>query len=169
MATTLLETERLILREFIPEDLQLIFSLDSDRRVMEFIRPPSKTIEEANATYNKIMTTRSKHPLFGNWVAVLRESHEPIGWFCLKDLDNTAEIEVGYRLLHAFWGNGYATEGAKALITYGFTTCNLSAIVGVTSLTNIRSQHVLEKCGLKFSKTAFIYETDVKYYIIKNS
>jgi len=62
-------------------------------------------------------------------------------------LDNTEEIEVGFRLLHRFWGKGYATESAQALIDYRFTKCGLSVIVGITNQTNLRAQHVLEKCG----------------------
>ncbi len=166
MESYFIQTERLSFREFKESDISFIFELDSDEKVMEFIRPPTKTIEEATATYHKIITTRKKDLRFGNWIAVTKDTNEAIGWFCLKDLDNTAEIEVGYRLKYRFWGKGYATEGAKALIEYGFNKCGLTTIVGVTSQTNVRSQHVLEKCGLQFVKHAFIYETNVRYFAI---
>ncbi|MBK9457457.1 MAG: GNAT family N-acetyltransferase [Bacteroidetes bacterium] len=162
-----IRTERLILREFNASDIALIFELDSNSAVMEFIRPPSKTLQEAEATYNKIVATRQRDKRFGNWVAVTINTHEAIGWFCLKDLDNTSAIEVGFRLLPRFWGYGYATEGAKALIDYGFTVCNLNTIVGVTTDANLRSQSALTKCGLQFIKHARFYETDVKYYAIE--
>jgi [ribosomal protein S5]-alanine N-acetyltransferase len=164
-----LETERLYLREFEPSDVAFILKLDGDPRVMEFLRPPSKTIEDAVFTYEKIQLTRKKDIRFGNWVAVTKSTNNIIGWFCLKDMDNTPTIEVGYRLLFDYWGNGYATEGSRKLIEYGFTKCNLQTIAGVTHPLNVRSQHVLLKCGLTFKRKDFIYETDVYYYEINKA
>lgn len=138
MKNIFLQTERIILREFNEQDIPMLFELDSDPDVMEFIRTPSKLISEAEATFQKIVATRKKDIRFGNWVAILKNKQEPIGWFCLKDLDNSNTIEVGYRLLKRFWRNGYATEGARELIRYGFVECGLNGIAGVTHPNNIR-------------------------------
>lgn len=166
MSEAFLITDRLLLREFTETDIDLIYKLDSNPTVMEFIRPPTKTLEEANVTYQKILNTRKKDIRFGNWIGVTKSNNQPIGWFCLKDLDNTSTIEVGFRLLPEFWGNGYATEGAKALIKYGFEQCNLPFIAGVTKPENIRSKNALQKCGLKFLRNDYIYETQVHYFEI---
>lgn len=169
MSEIFLQSDRLIFKEFIPSDLNLIFELDSDARVMEFIRPPITQPLQAQGGYDRIMNTRLIDSRFGNWVAVTKNTNEKIGWFCLKYIDNTDLVEVGYRLLYKYWGNGYATEGAKALIDYGFNNCNLNEIVGITHPNNKRSQHVLEKCGLRFIKEWYVYETDVFYYSIKKT
>ncbi|MBK8342529.1 MAG: GNAT family N-acetyltransferase [Bacteroidetes bacterium] len=132
MSGIFLQTERLLFQEFTPSDLNLIFELDSDARVMEFIRPAITEPHQAQPGYNRIMNTRLIDNRFGNWVAVTKNTNEKIGWFCLKYIDNTDLVEVGYRLLHKHWGKGYATEGAKALIDYGFNICNLNEIVGIT-------------------------------------
>lgn len=166
MSEAILITDRLLLREFTETDIDLIYKLDSNPTVMEFIRPPTKTLEEANVTYQKILNTRKKDIRFGNWIGVTKSDNQPIGWFCLKDLDNTTTIEVGFRLLPEFWGYGYATEGAKALIKYGFEQCNLPFIAGVTKPENIRSKNALQKCGLKFLRNDYIYETQVHYFEI---
>ncbi len=169
MSEIFLQTERLVLQEFLLSDLNLIFELDSDERVMEFIRPPITSLNQAQDGYDRIMNTRQIDSRFGTWVAVTKHSNEKIGWFCLKYIDKTNLVEVGYRLLFNHWGNGYATEGAKALIEYGFNICNLDEIVGITHPNNKRSQHVLEKCGLRFIKEWHVYETDVFYYAIKKN
>ena len=166
MSEVFLITERLLLREFTEADIDLIYRLDSNPKVMEFLRPPTTTMEEANATYQKILNTRKKDIRFGNWVGISKSDNQPIGWFCLKDLDNTSTIEVGFRLLPEFWGNGYATEGAKALIKYGFELCQLPFIAGVTKPENLRSKNALQKCGLKFLRNDYIYETQVHYFEI---
>lgn len=169
MSEVFLIADRLLLREFKPTDIDLIYKLDSNPIVMEFLRPPTTTMEEANATYQKIQNTRKRDIRFGNWVGIRKLDNQPIGWFCLKDLDNTATIEVGFRLLPEFWGNGYATEGAKALIKYGFEQCQLPFIAGVTKPENMRSKNALQKCGLKFLRNEFIYETQVHYFEISRT
>lgn len=163
---TFLRTDRMRFREFTPDDISFIFGLDSDADVMRFIRPPSTTQEDAVATYLKIMDTRRRDIRFGNWVAQLHGSTEPIGWFCLKHLDQTPTIEVGYRLHKKYWGQGLATEGTKALLDYGFNSCHLETIAGVTHPENFASQRVLEKCGLQFERMAHYYNVPVKYFAI---
>ena len=71
-----------------------------------------------------------------------------IGWGCLKYTPPTCDVEVGYRLLHEAWGQGYATEIATALVRYGFGTLTLDRIIGVTHPGNTASQRVLLKSGL---------------------
>jgi [ribosomal protein S5]-alanine N-acetyltransferase len=58
------------------------------------------------------------------------------------------EVEVGYRLRHDAWGQGFATEGARELVRYGFDTVGLLRIIGITDPDNLASQNVLRKCGL---------------------
>ncbi|MEZ5014638.1 MAG: GNAT family N-acetyltransferase [Chitinophagales bacterium] len=160
----LLETDRLILRSFEPMDVHLIYALDSDPRVLQYIRPVTTDMAGAQATYEKIMRTAAPDPRFGNWVALRKNDNKPIGWFCLKDLDGTGEYEIGYRLVYAHWGNGYATEGALALLKYARETCQLPYVVAVTHKDNMASQRVLEKCGLHFIHTADYYGHPCKYY-----
>ncbi len=91
---------------------------------------------------------------------------EFIGWFCLKHLDDTNEIEIGYRLLKEYWGKGYATEMSDKIIEYGFEIMKLNVIVGITQPGNMASQKVLKKVGLLYIKDAFYYNTHVKYFSI---
>ena len=100
----------------------------------------------------------------GVWPAFIKKGSEFIGWFGLKYLDDTPEIEVGFRLLHKFWGHGYATEMTQALINYGFDHLKVDRIVAVTHPDNNASQRVLEKSGMVWEKHAFHYGIKVDYY-----
>lgn len=89
---------------------------------------------------------------FGFWAASLIETGEFIGMIGLINVQFithfTPAVEIGWRLAFKHWGKGYATEGAKASLTYGFNTLNLKEIVSFTTEKNIRSRHVMEKIGM---------------------
>ena len=86
------------------------------------------------------------------------------GWTCLKHLDNTDEIEIGYRYFPQFWGLGLCTEISTALLEYGFLKVGLDRIVGISNPENKASIRVLEKIGLKYERNAHYYGVDVVYY-----
>ncbi len=144
-----LETERIALREFTRADAPDIAYLDSDPRVMRYINggKPSTPAEVA-ATMRRVPRNYWMYPGLGTWRAERRDTGQFIGWFALKYIPHTPEVEVGYRLVFDAWGRGFATEGAKALMRYGFETLTLERIIGVTEAGNRASQHVLTKAGL---------------------
>ena len=89
---------------------------------------------------------------------------EMIGVAGLQHLADGPEVEVGYRFLRNHWGNGYATEAARASIRFGFEELELERIVAVTMPTNRASRRVMEKCGLAFVGVMQVYGTaQVKY------
>src|SRR5215217_7231353 len=98
----LLETPRLRLRRFRDDDVDNILRLDSDPDVMRYIRDPSTTTRES-AAESVARTIRfydnESYPGLGIWAMELLSTNAFIGWSCLKPLDNTSEIEVGYRFL----------------------------------------------------------------------
>ena len=150
-----LETERLILREFLPSDDVGMFELDSNPELHKYIgNNPIQTIEEARAI---IKTVRQQYldNGIGRLAAIEKSSGEFIGWSGLKFIKEYENnhinfYDVGYRLIPKFWGKGYATESAKAAISYGFTKLNLVDIIGSANIENVKSRRALEKCGLKF-------------------
>ena len=87
------------------------------------------------------------YPDLGIWHASRRDTGAFIGWFSLKYAGKSPDIEIGYRLLHAAWGRGFATEGAQAMADYGFDDLGLHRIIGVTHRGNQASQRVLMKAG----------------------
>jgi len=144
-----LQTLRIDLREFTRDDFDDLLRLDSDPRVTKYINggKPMSTKEVEAALGRVTRYYRSVHGL-GVWYATRRDTGAFIGWYCLKYCPPTCDVEVGYRLLHNAWGQGFATEGATELIRYGFDDLGLDMIIGVTHPGNRASQRVLMKSGL---------------------
>jgi RimJ/RimL family protein N-acetyltransferase len=147
---SMFETQRLRIREMQITDFNHLFALDTDPEVMKYIsdgKPDSE--EQVRATIKRVIARYEDWKVYGAWAAEIKETGEFIGWFSLKPLPGTLEIEVGYRLLKKHWGKGYATEGATKMIEYGFQTLSLQKIVAITHPGNEASQKVLEKVGLR--------------------
>jgi [ribosomal protein S5]-alanine N-acetyltransferase len=149
LPTAWLQTLRLELREFVAGDFDDLYRLDRDPRVMQFIRDGRlSTRDEIAATMKRVARNYPLYPGLGSWRASRRDTGAFIGWFALKYVPRTVDVEVGYRLLHDAWGLGFATEGACALVDYGFDDLGLDRIIGVTHKDNFASQRVLLKAGL---------------------
>lgn len=145
-----LQTDRLILRTWKKEDAPEFFKINQDPKVIEFLNS-SLTIEQVN----DFITSRNDHnDKYGYtlWATCLKETGALIGFIGLNYTDwkshFTPTVEVGWRLGSQYWGKGYASEGAKASLDYGFRKCGLSEIVSFTVPANIRSIRVMEKIGL---------------------
>jgi RimJ/RimL family protein N-acetyltransferase len=150
--TTIIETERLYLRTWQVLDAKPYFDINQDPQVIEFLRGPL-TLEEVN----QFMATANQHQEkwgFALWAAELKETKELMGFIGLNYTDweahFTPAVEVGWRLGSQYWGKGYATEGAKAALDFGFNTIGLDEIVSFTVPMNQRSLRVMEKIGLRY-------------------
>ena len=146
----MLETERLALRPVRPEDADDLVALDADPEVMRYInggRPtPRAEVEaavRASASYR--------------WVAHEQASGEFVGWFSLRPTpDDPAERELGYRLRRESWGQGFAAEGARALVEVAFAELGARRVWAQTMTVNAPSRRVLERCGLRFVRTVHL-------------
>jgi [ribosomal protein S5]-alanine N-acetyltransferase len=150
-----IETERLVLRDLLPEDHLAFFALDSDPDVMKYIGvPPVTDIEQTKKLIDFVRKQYTENGI-GRWAVVLKSTNEVIGWAGLKLIkeetnDHINFYDVGYRLLKSHWGKGYASEAALASLKYGFETMQLKEIYGYAMNEHIVSKKVLEKAGLKF-------------------
>ncbi len=150
-----IETERLILRDMVPEDAEGLFRMDSDPEVHTYLgNNPVKDIEHIR---NYIESIRQQYidNGIGRWVALEKATGEVIGWTGLKLLkDNwnghTNVHDVGYRLAKKFWNKGYATESTIASLKYAFEVLNIDIVYGSANIGNTRSRRALEKCGLTY-------------------
>jgi len=164
---TIIETTRLYIREFGNDDVEVVYAMNSDPQVMKYIAA-IETYEQVKAILQKTHETYYQQDTkFGAWAVVSKETHEVVGLCLLKPLEDTGEIEVGYRFLLPHWGKGYATEVAQALVQYGFQTIGLKRIVAITDTQNDASQRVLEKVGLRFERFDYFLERDVKFFAIE--
>lgn len=162
----MIDTPRLILRRFAKVDLDALTSLNEDPEVMRYIgdgkpQTPEQTVSRLNA----IIEHYTDHG-FGLWATIDKTSGAFVGFCGLQLLDQSAEVEVGYRLARRVWGRGIATEAARVCLQYGFEELALARIVAVVHPENLASQRVVEKIGLQYVKDATFYNTGVRYYAI---
>jgi RimJ/RimL family protein N-acetyltransferase len=162
-------TKRLHLRKFRPADAEILYRLDADPRVMRYIGDGSVgTRTSVTAAVARSIRYYGTYPGLGIWPAEDRGTGDFVGWFCLKYVPKTVEIELGYRLSPDAWGRGYATEGACALVRYGFADLGLQRIIGLTHPDNVASQRVLQKAGLVDAGWGNYYGRDLRLFVGRN-
>jgi RimJ/RimL family protein N-acetyltransferase len=170
-----IETERLILREILPTDVEGMFELDSNPTVHQYLGgKPIQTKQQAADVIQFIREQYRNHGI-GRFAAIEKSSGDFIGWSGLKF--NTGEKEVlngerdfydiGYRFIPRYWGNGYATESSLAILDYGFKELNLKLIVGAAEIENIASNKILQKIGLKYTNDFQFEEKVASWYELK--
>jgi len=171
------ETERLILREVLPTDVNGMFELDSDPVVHKYLgEKPITTKEEAKKIIEFIRQQYVERSI-GRWAAIEKSSGDFIGWSGIKL--NTGEkdslngyqnfYDVGYRFIPRYWGKGYATESSLVALDYGFKELKVETMYGAALVDNIGSINVLQKIGLKFVNTFSFEDTFAHWYELKNA
>jgi RimJ/RimL family protein N-acetyltransferase len=147
---TILKTARLTIRQFTEDDVDNLFSLNSDPEVMRYLGKPAPREVLRDEIIPFHLDVYERLDRLGTWAADSTDSGEFLGWFHFRpgpDGDIT-NIDLGYRLRRSTWNKGYATEGSRALISLGFTDLGVQRVFAHTMTTNSASRRVLEKCGL---------------------
>ncbi len=150
---TILRTERLLLRRWREADLEPFHRLNNDPRVLDFLPGPldrgqcEAWVERMEAGFDELG--------FGLWAVEVEAGPAPkdfIGFVGLEvprlDAHFTPCIEVGWRLDADSWGNGYATEAARAALAHGLGPAGLEEVVSFTVTDNLRSRAVMERIGM---------------------
>ena len=150
------ETDRLVLRRFTRGDLELLVELDSDPEVKRYIdngaavdrNDLAETLEWWLGYYDRFGG-------YGFWAAIEKSTGLFVGWFHLRPGEGAGplEPELGYRLRREAWGQGYATEGSKALIDKAFAELGVDRVYASTMMVNTASRRVMEKAGLRYVRT----------------
>lgn len=146
---TEIRTQRLLLRDWRESDLAPWAAMNADPEVREHLGP-LLTPEQATASARKFQADLERNG-YGFWAVEVRDTGEFVGFAGLDPVDPGMPftgIEAGWRLARAAWGNGYATEAARAVLAYGFDTVGLPEILAVTTATNLRSQAVMRRLGM---------------------
>jgi ribosomal-protein-alanine N-acetyltransferase len=155
MRVVRLRTERLVLRDWRDSDLDPFAAINADGRVMEFM-PALLTRAESDALAARLRSDLRAHG-FGLWAVEVRGGPPFIGFVGLSVPLFAASFapctEIGWRLAHAQWGQGYATEAARAVLSYGFERLALDEIVAFTAAGNTRSRAVMDRIGMERSSS----------------
>ena len=143
-----LKTKRLILRPFRESDLDDMAALMANQ---DFMRCSLGVLSrEQTAAFLEKITARDRDGLPSQLAVLLRTNERLIGYcgFFAQVVDNVDEIEIGYRLHPDGWGQGLATEAARAVRDYGFGELNLLRLISLIHPDNVASQRVAEKNGM---------------------
>ncbi|MBU1315265.1 MAG: GNAT family N-acetyltransferase [Alphaproteobacteria bacterium] len=147
----ILETDRLLVRSWIETDRNLFREINADAKVMEFFAF-RRSHEEADALLAKVNGSIQDTGL-GFYALELKATAEPIG-FCglslanLPDIFPVETVEIGWRLATRFWGYGYVTEAARALLDFAFVEKRMAAVLAFAVAANHRSTGVMERIGM---------------------
>jgi RimJ/RimL family protein N-acetyltransferase len=147
MQQALLTTPRLRLRPRTMADLEACVAMDLDPEVRRFVysSPPPDPAELRAQLRSHIAGGPAQG---GIWVVERQDAPGFLGWCGLFPLEDSGLIEIGYRYLRSAWGQGIATEAARAVLDHGYRVLGFDPIVAVTHPGNLASQRVLAKIGL---------------------
>jgi ribosomal-protein-alanine N-acetyltransferase len=150
----ILETERLILRRQVIEDLDPLWALYCNPNITKYIPDTPCSYEEAREELEWHMNGHPYYPELGLWATIHKETGKFIGRCGLLPwtIEGQHEVEVAYTIAQEYWGQGLATEAACGILEYGFATVHLSRLICLIDPENIASQRVAEKIGLTLEK-----------------
>jgi len=144
----LFESRRLGYREFIPDDAHHIYLLNSDPEVLRYTGDAPFTSEEEARDFI-FGYSKYQDDGYGRWSVVCRADQKFLGWCGLSRVGE--DIDLGYRFFQSAWGQGFATEAARACIAFGFRQLGLTRIIARALPENVASWKVLEKVGMTFT------------------
>lgn len=153
----LLETERLVLRRFTSEDVELLVALDADPAVMRYVTAGAPTPREEieQEWLPAFLAAYERGDGYGFWAAEEKPARAFVGWFHLRPAQAAPrdEPELGYRLVRSAWGRGLASEGARALVDHAFDDLGARRVVAECMAVHAASRRVMERAGLRFVRT----------------
>jgi RimJ/RimL family protein N-acetyltransferase len=146
---SVLQTMRLTLSPCCPSDRADFIDLELDPEVMRFLNGGHAVDHEQIDPSATFLMPRGTEPYV--WTARRTTNGAFVGWFCLRPQSETL-AELGYRLRRIDWGQGLASEGASALVSWGFRSGRYDKIVASTMAVNHASRLVMEKIGMNYAR-----------------
>ncbi len=153
MGSYVLETPRLLIREFDEDDVDAVYNFSTNEDVVRYTGDAGdvKTKEDAlNIIRNVWMAEYEKYG-YARWAVVLNDTDEVIGFCGFKFLPEDNAPDIGYRFLPQYWGQGIATEAVSACMDYAKEIMGLENIIGDADVENVGSLKILQNAGLVFA------------------
>lgn len=169
MMNTIFTSERLLFRLFTTQDATFIHEMNHDPKVLRYLHEAPSTIERAQQRLENSILPHYQQYGYGRWAVHLKQDETFIGWCGLKFRPERNETDLGYRFIQKYWGNGYATEAAKACIDFAFTHLSLTRITATAHIENIASLEVLKKCRMIYVRDEVVDNCPVKSFEIVSS
>lgn len=167
-----LETQRLLLREFTLDDLDVFASLMANPEVMRFsLSGPMKDKEQAREYLQKRILDHYILYGYGLYAVFHKENSCFIGLTGLisQNIDGENKTELGYRLDPNYWGKGLASEASSAFCRYAFDQLDIDELISIIDPHNIRSLEVAKRIGMHHWKNAVFHHIPVHIYLLKKA
>ena len=150
----ILETERLLLRRLVPEDLDALYALYRDTEIRRYFPEGTLTLAETREELDWFLGGHPQHPELGLWATILKESGAFIGRCGLLPwtIDGKYEVEVAYLIDKSYWRQGLGAEAAQGVLDYGFEKLGLERLICLIDQDNLASRKVASRIGMTFEK-----------------
>ena len=144
----MIHTERLTLRDYLETDLKDIHEYGSDPEVVKYMPFGPNTFEDTQNFLNGVIVKQNEDPRTDYSLAVVLNSEDKMIGGCRISKVSQVEAHLGYILNRSYWGNGYATEAASAMVEFGFSELGVHRVYADCHPENAASIRVLDKIGL---------------------
>lgn len=161
-----LETQRLRLRLFTPDDVEDFYRILGDPEVRRFMADGEEFSKEDTLAVIERFISTYKERGFGRWAVVHKEHGKLIGYCGLIVLREAVGVELAYLLASEYWGRGIATEAARACLRYGFEELRCERIAAISIVENMASKRVMEHLGMTYVENLPYFGHDCFHYSI---
>ena len=153
--TYMIETKRLLLREFMVEDAEAMFqNWASDKEVTKFLTWPAYTSLDTAIHILNEWTASYEKPDFYQWAIVPKNLNEPIGSISVVSINEKTQMaEIGYCIGRPWWNRGITSEALSAVINFMFDQVGANRVQAKHDVNNPHSGLVMKKCGMKYEGT----------------
>lgn len=166
MSLIVLETRRLILRRWTEADRQPFFAICSDPQVMQFVGSGEPWTWEQTLSFVQRAGESDRRHEYCQWPVVHKDDGVLIGYCGFVSQEDGAEI--GWRLAQAYWGRGLATEIARAVLHFGWTSLSFQRVTATVQAENSGSRRVIEKLGMQYERSLQRAGRDVLLYAARS-
>jgi RimJ/RimL family protein N-acetyltransferase len=167
---TILETDRLFLREFLDGDYKDLCEILQDKEVM-YSYEHSFSEEEVKSWYDRLIVGHYRKYGFGLWAVIHKQTNDFLGQcgLTIQNLNGKEYLEIGYLFKKKYWHKGYATEAALACKKYAFDVIKAEKVYSIIRANNIKSQNVAQRIGMKKSAelVKHYYNMDMLHYLFE--
>jgi RimJ/RimL family protein N-acetyltransferase len=143
-----LRTSRLVLRDFVLDDLPVVHAYSTDEEVIRFMAWGPRTLAESRAHLDRLLAAQTASPRVVYELAIARSDAGEVIGACRLSATGEGEADLGYLLAREAWGHGYATEACRSLLDFGFGPLRLSRVVATCAVKNVASVRVMQRLGM---------------------
>jgi len=161
--SVILETERLLLRTWEPDDASAAFAIWGDSEVMRYVGEPLADLDAARRTLYRAVEAQQRHGVC-LWAVVEKASEEVVGACGFHLAGQGPELELAYHFKPLHWGRGFATEATRACVLYAREKLGATRIIAGVMPENSASRRVLEKVGFRYGRLDRTGEIDEEWF-----